>query len=130
MLGWTMRARACRSDSKRATTWAVSIPGLMILSATLRCTGCTCSAMKTTPKPPSPIFSSSLYEPTRVPRAFGDMMLANVRHSLGRRLQETGVLVINAEHGFEMCDCCGVAGTGLFKIQTAYVRRVDLPCHV
>ena len=39
MLGWSIRARACRSASKRATTCAVSMPGLMIFSATLRRTG-------------------------------------------------------------------------------------------
>ena len=60
MLGWSIRARACRSASKRAITCRVSMPGLMIFRATLRRTGCCCSAMNTTPKPPSPICSSSL----------------------------------------------------------------------
>ena len=36
MLGWSIRARACRSASKRAITWRVSMPSLMILRATLR----------------------------------------------------------------------------------------------
>src|SRR2546426_3538062 len=36
MFGWSMRARACRSASKRATTSRVSMPTLMILRATLR----------------------------------------------------------------------------------------------
>ena len=36
MLGWSIMARACRSASKRATTWSLSMPGLMILSATCR----------------------------------------------------------------------------------------------
>ena len=67
MLGWSIRARAWRSASKRAMTWPVSMPGLMILSATLRRTGCSCSAMKTTPMPPSPICWSSLYGPIIVP---------------------------------------------------------------
>src|SRR5207249_3336776 len=62
-----MIARACRSASKRATTWRVSMPGLRILRATLRRTGWVCSAMKTTPKPPSPICSKSLYGPITVP---------------------------------------------------------------
>ena len=35
------------------------MPGLMTFRATLRRTGCCCSAMKTTPMPPSPICSSS-----------------------------------------------------------------------
>ena len=40
MLGWSIRASACRSASKRAMTCFVSMPGLMILSATLRRIGC------------------------------------------------------------------------------------------
>ena len=45
MLGWSINASAWRSASNRATTWPVSMPGLMILSATLRLTGVSCSAM-------------------------------------------------------------------------------------
>ena len=45
MLGWSIIASACRSASKRAITCRVSIPGLMIFSATLRRTGWVCSAM-------------------------------------------------------------------------------------
>src|SRR5947209_999427 len=62
-----MIASACRSASKRATTWRVSMPGLRTLRATFRRTGSICSAMKTTPKPPSPICSRSLYGPMTVP---------------------------------------------------------------
>ena len=40
MLTWSIIARACRSASKRAMTWRLSMPGLMTLRATLRCTGC------------------------------------------------------------------------------------------
>ncbi len=40
MLGWSIMARAWRSASNRATTCFVSMPGLMIFSATLRRTGC------------------------------------------------------------------------------------------
>ena len=39
MLGWSIIARACRSASKRAITCRVSMPGLMIFSATVRWTG-------------------------------------------------------------------------------------------
>ena len=45
MFGWSISASACRSASNRAMTSRVSMPGLMILSATLRCTGSICSAM-------------------------------------------------------------------------------------
>ena len=37
------------------------MPNLMSLSATRRFTGSRCSAIQTSPKPPSPIFSSNLY---------------------------------------------------------------------
>ena len=67
MLTWSIMARACRSASKRAMTWRLSMPGLMTLRATLRWTGWVCSAMKTTPMPPSPICCSSLYGPMTVP---------------------------------------------------------------
>ena len=45
MLGWSISARACRSASNRAITCRVSMPGLMTFRATLRRTGCVCSAM-------------------------------------------------------------------------------------
>ena len=45
MFGWSISASACRSASKRAITCRVSMPGLMILSATRRRTGACCSAM-------------------------------------------------------------------------------------
>ena len=71
MFGWSISASACRSASKRAITCRVSMPGLMTFSATLRRTGCCCSAMNTTPKPPSPICSSSLYRPMTEPTRAG-----------------------------------------------------------
>ena len=60
MLGWSITASACRSASKRASTDFESMPALMSLRATLRRTGCVCSATQTVPMPPSPIASSSL----------------------------------------------------------------------
>ena len=38
-----------------AITWRMSMPGLIIFSATRRLTGSFCSAMSTTPMPPSPL---------------------------------------------------------------------------
>ena len=55
MFGWSIRASAWRSESKRATTSLVSIPSLMILIATRRLTGASWSAIQTSPIPPSPI---------------------------------------------------------------------------
>jgi hypothetical protein len=52
MFAWSISASAWRSASKRATTCFVSIPSLMILSATFRRTGSSCSAIYTTPQPP------------------------------------------------------------------------------
>ena len=54
MFGWSIIASACRSASKRASTWAVSMPSLMTLSATRRRMGSRCSARYTVPMPPSP----------------------------------------------------------------------------
>ncbi len=71
-----MIARAWRSASNLATTCAVSIPALMIFSATRRRTGLSCSARKTVPIPPSPICWSSLYGPIRVPTPSASGQLA------------------------------------------------------
>ena len=52
--GWSIRASAARSRSKRATTSALSMPSLISLTATLlRVVSCTASY--TTPMPPSPM---------------------------------------------------------------------------
>src|SRR5205814_989831 len=72
MFGWSMRARAWRSASKRAMTCFESMPALMSLSATTRLTGAVCWAIQTVPMPPSPICSSSLYGPMRPPGTSGD----------------------------------------------------------
>ena len=58
MAGWSISASAWRSDSKRATTCLLSMPALMIFSATRRRTGSSCSASHTSPIPPSPIGST------------------------------------------------------------------------
>src|SRR5262245_23970779 len=67
MLGWSIRASACRSASKRAITCFESMPALISLTATRRLTGSVCWAIHTAPMPPSPIGSSSLYGPITVP---------------------------------------------------------------
>src|SRR5262245_55035114 len=69
MWGWSISASACRSASNLATTWRVSMPGLITFRATLRRTGWACSATKTRPMPPSPISSRSVYGPITVPGA-------------------------------------------------------------
>src|SRR5262245_37797554 len=71
MLGWSIKANACRSASMRAITCVLSIPGLITLRATLRWTGWVCSASQTEPMPPSPIGCKSLYGPTRPPDSSG-----------------------------------------------------------
>jgi hypothetical protein len=60
MLGWSMRARACRSCSNRASTDLESIPALTSFTATGRFTGSDCWAAQTEPMPPSPISSMSV----------------------------------------------------------------------
>ena len=62
--GWSIRARACRSDSNRATTSRLSIPLRISLRATMRRTGSVCSACQTSPMPPSPSRCSRRYGPT------------------------------------------------------------------
>ena len=52
MFGWSIRARACRSASKRAMTCFESMPALMSLTATSRLTGSVCWAIQTVPMPP------------------------------------------------------------------------------
>src|SRR5262249_4763866 len=66
-VGMLHQARAWRSASKRAMTWRLSMPGLMILRATCRCTGWICSGRKTLPMPPSPSGRTNLYGPITVP---------------------------------------------------------------
>ena len=63
MFGWSISASACRSCSKRWSTARESMPGLMSFSATLRFTGSVCFATHTSPMPPSPIRSCSVYRP-------------------------------------------------------------------
>jgi len=67
MLGWSIMANAWRSASNRAMTWRVSMPSLMILSATLRRIGLGLLCHVDYGHTPSPIFSSSLYRPITVP---------------------------------------------------------------
>ena len=59
IFGWSIIANAWRSASKRPITSRLSLPGLMIFSATFRRTGSSCSATYTIPKRPSPICSRS-----------------------------------------------------------------------
>ena len=47
MFGWSIRASACRSASKRAMTCRESMPALMSLTATRRLTGSVCWAIQT-----------------------------------------------------------------------------------
>ena len=60
MFGWSIKASACRSASKRASTCLESMPSLTTLSATRRWIGSVWSAIQTVPMPPSPMSSSSL----------------------------------------------------------------------
>ena len=70
MFGWSIRASAWRSASKRAMTCRVSMPSLMTFRATRRRTGCSCSAIYTTPQPPSPDVLENLVAADPVARHF------------------------------------------------------------
>ena len=63
MLGWSIRASACRSAPNRASRACESIPLLISLTATVRRTGSVCRAAQTSPMPPSPIRSRNVYRP-------------------------------------------------------------------
>src|ERR1017187_6034484 len=65
--GWSISASACRSAVNRATTSRVSIPARITFSATRRRTGSFCSAIHTSPMPPSPASCSRWYGPTTAP---------------------------------------------------------------
>ena len=65
MLGWSIRASAWRSWSKRASIRSESRPGRTTLTATRRCTGAAWSATQTSPMPPSPSFWRSLKRPAK-----------------------------------------------------------------
>src|SRR5262249_22133646 len=58
-VGVVHQGEACRSASKRAITCLLSMPGLITFRATRRQTGSVCSAIRTAPRPPSPIFCTS-----------------------------------------------------------------------
>ena len=66
MFGWSIRARACRSASKRASRRPESRPGRITLRATGRRTGSVWSATQTSPMPPSPSFWRSRKRPANM----------------------------------------------------------------
>ena len=128
MLGWSIRARACRSASKRASTCRESMPALMSLSATSRLTGSVCSAIQTVPMPPSPICSSSLYGPITVPgaRCGG---LVDGRHGVARRraVQEAVGGVGGRQQGLDVGDPGLVPAARLADVLPPAVRVGDVP---
>ena len=92
MFGWSIRASACRSASKRAMTCRESMPALISLTATRRLTGSVCWAIQTLPMPPSPIGSMSLYGPITVPglSVVGWSMVASGVPAAGRSSRLSG----------------------------------------
>src|SRR5262245_42314074 len=91
MLGWSIRASACRSASNRATTPALSIPARISLTATRRLTGSCCWAIQTVPIPPSPSTSTSLYRPaTTAPGRSAAPLGGHTRRSGRRRSERPG----------------------------------------
>ena len=134
MLGWSISARACRSASNRAMTWRLSMPALMSLSATLRCTGWVCSAMKTVPMPPSPICWSSLYGPMTVPGRLAEGMSADLfarrgregpsgPQGRGRPIEETAGFAMNLEKLPHLLLKLGVSAAGFADVAVPLLRR-------
>ena len=134
MLGWSIRARACRSASNRAMTCRESIPALMSLTATSRLTGSVCWAIQTVPMPPSPICSSSLYGPMTAPGASATMLVR--RHPElpgGRRfgrgfLQEAAGAFVEPQQVLHLLAQFRLPGAGLVQVGLALGRVFLLQC--
>jgi hypothetical protein len=74
MFGWSISASACRSASKRAITWRVSMPGLMIFQRDPPADRRAALAMKTDAHAPFADLLKQLEmgrSPYRAPRAAG-----------------------------------------------------------
>ena len=94
------------------------MPGLMTFSATLRRTGCCCSATKTRPKPPSPICSISLYGPMTVPGSLGRRFKGCVRLTAeGDGIKKTAALrALLALRALDLIAQFRLTGAGLIEI--------------
>src|SRR5215467_4592784 len=114
MFAWSIRASACRSASNRASTYLLSMPALISLSATRRLTGSVCWAIQTLPMPPSPIGSISLYGPMSTPGA---------SPGAGRGLlQETAGALVEAQQLLHLPAQVRLAGAGAVQKVPALVR--------
>src|SRR5262245_20970880 len=111
------------------------MPGLMTFSATRRRTGCSCSARKTVPIPPSPISCSSLYGPMIVPGPSGAGVStvpapcdAHARDARvrGRLEQETPGPVEGPEEGLDAIPQARIGPARLLQVGPAINRVVPL----
>ena len=85
------------------------MPGLMIFSATLRRTGCCCSATKTRPMPPSPICSMQLVGTDDRAGALGDRLVILSRVRARRNILEKAARgVVGVQERFDFTAQLGV----------------------
>ena len=114
----------------------------MTLSATLRRTGVSCSAMKTTPMPPSPIDCSSLYGPMRVPGSLGEgrcwrgrggqnrrggrIVMRARRLDVFGRIEQIARLLMGVQQSLHAAAKLGVARAGFLHVERARGRLAQL----
>ena len=88
MFWWSIIASACRSASKRAMTCSLSMPGLMILSATLRRTGCVLLGHVNDAHAPFADLLEQMVGTDPRPHSLGQQPLARDRTRGGERLRQ------------------------------------------
>ena len=97
MFGWSIRASAWRSASKRAMTCRESMPALISLTADPALTGSVCSAIQTTAHA---ALADLLQELVRADDRAGPSAIgSSIRSRSGRRLEERTELRLRFEQG-------------------------------
>ena len=102
------------------------MPGLMILSATFRCTGCFCSATNTLPNPPSPIASHERVGPDLLPGTFADFAVGPGGDALGGPFEKAAIGLVNEQQGLEPGLERGIAFAGPRDVTATSIRGLDL----
>ncbi len=123
MFGWSISARACRSASKRAITCRVSMPGLMILSATLRRTGCCCSATIDHAHAPFADLLQQLVRADDRAGAFAKRRVDRRIQSGGRHLQKAASAAMDLKQISHLSLQVGIPAAGVGNIAVPLLRR-------
>ena len=130
MFWWSIIARAWRSASKRAMTWWLSMPGLMILSATLRRTGSLLLGHVDDAHAP---FADLLEQLVRADHRAGPL---RDRRFIGRAalfdrwchrlLHEVAGFVDRLQQAIDFRSQVGVGAAGLVQVSGSFAGRFDL----